>query len=1565
MGGAATAQAAEGTPTNDNEESSNISNDSSNIKDVKEVTLPASQESADKTSTTSSPATNSSSENNNSKEASSQTKATKLNEQNTKKKGNNAVAQDSVSTSINSEKDVKDNHSSVSDQNIAENKANKTDSTLSKTNVLQFQNGQQVDAKTVQNLLVDNETEVQKANFSGYAQVINADGSANSAADSDRGLRVTVGDKITIKYQLSCWGDTNVKNPKFIVLIPKGFESSGLEDNGSQDPTNNPYTVQSLGKTKNGEQAFLVTTKIAPDWNGKMVQLKTTATATDNTLNSQKQTYNLWNQLVFADADDMGTQYAASYGGGDLNINLTDGSSYHVVKQPNGIDNYQSGKIVYTIIPGKNEADVSNYTISDVHAEALNQGDTNSKTNTKANSGEESLSFNISLKKPINDQDYIDVDMGLPMADGSTLHYDNTLASSKDIIYKNNKVGRIYNMGDNYRIVFDQKANDYINTASPSNPFNIDVNLNWGSGGTTARLKNDQTGPILYQYTNDDSQAQKSFTYSAKNDIKINGQTYSSNLSIPGQYISTKPYLKTQTFSNIYSTPTNVRNWDNAGRVQINTTLQNGPVFNPSSAMGTDFDITVSVGKCPDFIYHIMSADEMAGALKGNLAIYLRSHLSNSTKDNSALYTKNDEEKLNQLKSKITVTVENKDDDNTYTRIYHVKCADNVQFQQGAGIYPVIVTTPNYTMPDNIKSFNDDNQARKSQGYFGFNGSNAITGNQKVMKELIDTPAPYIKIEKINSDNTKKWVNEVRYNWMASISQQQNPLSPDNSATASDLRTVELHFRDIDDPTQDLPNGSMQAQGSTDETITGFSGSNYYLNYLKYNDNYVLDHVASVKDGKETQLAFPSGADRNNLDKYNWGKFSNENASQFIVYVTKAPASFNIHYIDVGVTDKTSGFVPSDGKAITDSNGNKIHDINNIGGKIDHSYDVTSSLWSATDYEKAGYELAEEPQNVGKGTFTKGMADQYIYLKHKVNDQIDKNATKTVKETILYQYQNGADAAPIYQKTLTFHAQSGKHDLVTGKDFDIVWSPAQSFDKVKIPEINSFTWKVTNDDADNPLSNITTKEDSQSYISAFNVNQDSHDINLTVLYIPEDRASYNIHYIGLDPDFSIPADPSTLTPGNGAPLSTHDINGIAGKVGSTSDATSKLWSADGDNGYEAAGYKLVYAPSNLGKATFAKGMKDQYVFLQAQPEKAHLVFYDDNSHKFITKDADGKFSESNNAGDAYVESTSNKGKYGDAITFPEAENTLGQLEESKNNYGYVGITNENKDSLTNVSANGTPNETELSYYQFGSLDNNQNTDQFFVVHLKRETDTKNVTETIKYVFQDANGHVITSTSRKADSQTLTFTGTRADKNDQFAYDEPKSFDAVAIAAQAGFDLISATNDASHADVLGDNAVKQIAGIKHDSAPVNITVVFKAQPQNNPGGNPQPSTPDKPVTPVQPSTPNTPETPVVPTTPDVPGTTPETPTTNPEVPGTPSVPNTSETPHKQEVTVDTTKVSETPVQNIGESKETKQQGQKLPQTSNQNGSNLTLAGLAVTAIASLFGITGERKRKGKN
>lgn len=327
-----------------------------------------------------------------------------------------------------------------------------------------------------------------------------------------------------------------------------------------------------------------------------------------------------------------------------------------------------------------------------------------------------------------------------------------------------------------------------------------------------------------------------------------------------------------------------------------------------------------------------------------------------------------------------------------------------------------------------------------------------------------------------------------------------------------------------------------------------------------------------------------------------------------------------------------------------------------------------------------------------------------------------------------------------------------------------------------------------------------------------------------------------------------------------------------------------------------------------------------------------------------------------------------QGKSGTTISFNGVEQELVDLINQGYNIDHVASKSGNTE--TTISPSGDKNK--ISSYNFGNISTASATPDEFIVYLKAShapiTDTsKKVTETVHYIFQDENGQVLNTPTRDDHHAELDFTGTKpygSKDSDPFTYDDGKTFNAVTIDPQLGFKLISAKT-ADGTDVLDGNSVKALEGINHNTPNVVVNVIFQAQPQNNPGGNPQPSTPDKPVTPVQPSTPNTPETPVVPTTPDVPGTTPETPTTNPEVPGTPSVPNTSETPHKQEVTVDTTKVSETPVQNIGESTETKQQGQKLPQTSNQNGSHLALAGLAVTAIASLFGITGERKRKGKN
>nr|WP_267495797.1 PT domain-containing protein [Limosilactobacillus reuteri] len=114
---------------------------------------------------------------------------------------------------------------------------------------------------------------------------------------------------------------------------------------------------------------------------------------------------------------------------------------------------------------------------------------------------------------------------------------------------------------------------------------------------------------------------------------------------------------------------------------------------------------------------------------------------------------------------------------------------------------------------------------------------------------------------------------------------------------------------------------------------------------------------------------------------------TNKIADGYLVY--KQKAQYNIHYIDVnGVEDKNT-YAPTDGKELTD------HLVPNIGeGKgifVDDTPDATAKLWSPADYEKAGYVLVGLSDNakgdlLGKQTLTKGVQDQYVYLKHAVED---------------------------------------------------------------------------------------------------------------------------------------------------------------------------------------------------------------------------------------------------------------------------------------------------------------------------------------------------------------------------------------------------------------------------------------------------------------------------------------------------------------------------------------------------------------------------------------------------
>ncbi|MCC4421757.1 YSIRK-type signal peptide-containing protein, partial [Limosilactobacillus reuteri] len=113
----------------------------------------------------------------------------------------------------------------------------------------------------------------------------------------------------------------------------------------------------------------------------------------------------------------------------------------------------------------------------------------------------------------------------------------------------------------------------------------------------------------------------------------------------------------------------------------------------------------------------------------------------------------------------------------------------------------------------------------------------------------------------------------------------------------------------------------------------------------------------------------------------------NKIADGYLVY--KQKAQYNIYYIDVnGVEGKTT-YEPTDGTELKD------HQVTGVGSE-DKTYvgdtpDATSKLWSPADYEKAGYVLVGLSDNakgdlLGKQTLTKGVQDQYVYLKHAVKD---------------------------------------------------------------------------------------------------------------------------------------------------------------------------------------------------------------------------------------------------------------------------------------------------------------------------------------------------------------------------------------------------------------------------------------------------------------------------------------------------------------------------------------------------------------------------------------------------
>ena len=581
MGGGATAQAAEGTPTNDNEESSNISNDSSNIKDVKEVTLPTSQESADKTNVA--PSTT------NSPQEAEQPAPTTINE----KKSDKAVVQSSnvankEDESANKDQDYEDKQSSI----------------------LKIQNNQQINSNILKKNLTESKVEdsLKDFHFTGAISSFK-----NTTAGKDENY-LTFKDGVTaeIAYQIQGFGGTGSKSGFFydtpnsyLLLIPKGFVADGKV---TASYAYGNYTISSQevlhGIGKNGEDYIKINCPNTPYY-GAPVAAKINLTAKLKEDDGGYVSYN--NSLP---SPFMAINNGSFSSSNDVQLGNT---TYHIA------NNEWDQNLNYTLIPGKQALDSNNFNISSSTVE-LHPGDT-------TNSGYEQLNATINLTHHVENGDYLDFHLGLPLQDGKILPYDTQLSDGFDAKYQGTTIGHVFKMDGYYRLVFNTAVNQFFGNSGSS--FTDTFHLKWNSGTANPAIRKPTSvtdhnfgKPFVYQYTSDKNQNQELFGYTPTNDVNIGGKVSASGLTIGGQYIYHGKILQCNQ-SNGSSVVFSInRIWDKNNHVQIYTNWYNNEAVSiaikakdPSKSASNNFAITVIVGQNPYLTYNWTSDTDLANQI--------------------------------------------------------------------------------------------------------------------------------------------------------------------------------------------------------------------------------------------------------------------------------------------------------------------------------------------------------------------------------------------------------------------------------------------------------------------------------------------------------------------------------------------------------------------------------------------------------------------------------------------------------------------------------------------------------------------------------------------------------------------------------------------------------------------------------------------------------------------------------------------------------------------------------------------------------------------------------------
>ena len=414
----------------------------------------------------------------------------------------------------------------------------------------------------------------------------------------------------------------------------------------------------------------------------------------------------------------------------------------------------------------------------------------------------------------------------------------------------------------------------------------------------------------------------------------------------------------------------------------------------------------------------------------------------------------------------------------------------------------------------------------------------------------------------------------------------------------------------------------------------------------------------------------------------------------------------------------------------------------------------------------AGNQLSE----INYGKFDNDINEDQIFIAHFTHKTALVKDTKAVTETVHYVYENGIKAHDDVQKEVTF-TKTGTKDLVTGEEKSN-WSKSQEFEELVSPDIAGYTpdkekinsVTVSHDSKDivktvtykaNPQkivvnyiddttgktlstkdlngksdesSGYTTSDSITSY-KAQNydlVSDDTKGVELVFDHDDKVDQVYHVHFAHHMTSISdtktiyetihyVYEDGKTASPDVAGMPVVFTRDGERDEVTNKehwNDWTTKKDSFDKVQSPEVAGYtpNVDAIPEIKVKPTDSDIVRT--VTYKADAQKAKLRFYDDTDHKFIELAPD-------------INTT---GKSAESIDF--------DIPYDFSNYNFIDVDSAEVPTDKSNKLNGDT----LDKVIYGRFDKDKNADQVFIAHFTHKTapvkDTKKVTETVHYVYED-------------------------------------------------------------------------------------------------------------------------------------------------------------------------------------------------------------------------------------